>query len=184
MSLLDPAIEAAFQNGRTSNGFPDRQKTWFDFRLGMREDGWPGPAPGKENQLIKRVLVSGGEVGQSSVHRAHFLDDMVRLVPDGIAQFGKRVEEVERRGEKMVLTFQDGSTADADAVVGCDGVKSRTREILLGKSNPMTKPTFTGKYAYRGLITMEKAAAAIGNEYARNSQVSQHILRFQDEKKY
>jgi len=162
----------AFMNGRTCNAFPDRQDTWFDFRLGMREDAWQGEAPGKEDELVARVLVKEGDLGQSSVHRAHFLDAIVKLVPEGVAEFGKRVAEVERKGDKMVLKFADGTTAEADAVVGCDGVKSRTREILLGVDHPMTRPTFTGKYAYRGLIPMDKAAAAIGDEFARNSQVS------------
>ena len=82
----------------------------------------------------------------------------------------------------MMLTFQDGSTAEADAVIGCDGVKSRTRQILLGEDHESTNPTFTGKYAYRGLIPMEKAAKALGDALARNSQMylgrHGHVLTF------
>jgi salicylate hydroxylase len=111
---------------------------------------------------------------------------LVNLVPDGVAQFGKRVEKVEQKGEKMLLTFHDGSTAEADAVIGCDGVKSRTRQILLGEKHETTNPTFTGKYAYRGLIPMEKAAKALGEELARNSQMylgrHGHVLTFPIEK--
>jgi salicylate hydroxylase len=104
-------------------------------------------------------------------------------VPDGVAHFGKRIQDVsEQENGKMKLTFQDGSIAEADAVLGCDGVKSRTRQILLGEKHPSTNPTFTGKYAYRGLIPMEKAVGAIGEELARNSQMylgrHGHILTF------
>ena len=126
--------------------------------------------------------VMAGDVGHSSVHRAHFLDVLVKLVPDGVANFGKRVENVEKVGEKMQITFHDGSTAEADAVIGCDGVKSRTRQIVLGKDHESTNPTFTGKYAYRGLIPMEKAAGALGDDLARNSQMYMgrhgHVLTF------
>ena len=126
--------------------------------------------------------VMAGDVGHSSVHRAHFLDVLVKLVPDGVAKFGKRVENVEKVGEKMQIPFHDGSTAEADAVIGCDGVKSRTRQIVLGKDHESTNPTFTGKYAYRGLIPMEKAAGALGDDLARNSQMYMgrhgHVLTF------
>jgi salicylate hydroxylase len=120
------------------------------------------------------------------VHRAHFLDVLVKLIPEGVAKFGKRVENVEKRGQEILLTFHDGSTAVADAVIGCDGVKSRTRQILLGENHQSTNPTFTGKYAYRGLIPMEKAANALGDELARNSQMylgrHGHVLTFPIEK--
>lgn len=185
MSLIDPEIEEGYKRIATSNAFPSKKTSWFDFRLGMKGDAWKElQCPGDENQEVAQV--KAGNVGQSSVHRAHFLDELVKLVPEGIARFGKRVEGVEREGEKMRLRFHDGTTAEADAVIGCDGVKSRTRQILLGEKHETTNPTFTGKYAYRGLIPMEKAVAAIGEEFARNSQMylgeHGHLLTFPIEK--
>jgi salicylate hydroxylase len=185
MSLIDPKIEEGYKRCATSNAFPSKKTSWFDFRLGMKESAWKEfESPGKEDQEIAQV--KAGSVGQSSVHRAHFLDELVKLVPEGIAKFGKRVEKVEKVGEKMRLTFHDGSAAEADAVIGCDGVKSRTRQILLGENHKSTNPTFTGKYAYRGLIPMEKAVGAIGEELARNSQMylgeHGHLLTFPIEK--
>jgi salicylate hydroxylase len=187
MTLLDPSIEEGYNRVATNNGSPHKKETWFDFRLGMSEKGWKEhPCPGKADQAIAQVLVQAGAVGQSSVHRAHFLDELVRLVPNEIAEFGKRVEGVEQVGDKMKLTFHDGSTAEADAVIGCDGVKSRTRQILLGEKSEAFSPTFTGKYAYRGLIPMEKAVKTLGEELAMNSQMylgeHGHMLTFPIEK--
>lgn len=181
MSLIDPDIKKGYDKIATSNAWPDKKKLWFDFNLGQKGEMWGDmKAPGKE--MLRVAQVVAGDIGQSSVHRAHFLDVLVNLVPDGVAKFGKRVEQVEKKGEKMVLTFHDGSTATADAVIGCDGVKSRTRQILLGENHPTTNPTFTGKYAYRGLIPMGKAVGVIGEELARNSQMYMgrhaHILTF------
>lgn len=80
------------------------------------------------------------------------------------------------------MKFKDGSTAEADAVIGCDGIKSQVRPMLLGKTSPAAHATFTGKYAYRGLIPMDKAAELLGDELARNSQMyfgyHGHILTF------
>jgi salicylate hydroxylase len=185
MSLIDPDIKIGYDKIATSNAWPEKKKLWFDFNLGPKENGWKDlKAPGREGQQVAQVVAL--EVGQSSVHRAHFLDVLVNLIPNGVAEFGKRVENVEKKGQKILLTFHDGSTAEADAVIGCDGVKSRTRQILLGENHQTTNPTFTGKYAYRGLIPMEKAAKALGDELARNSQMyigrHAHVLTFPIEK--
>lgn len=78
--------------------------------------------------------------------------------------------------------FEDGTREEADAIVGCDGIKSRTRHIVLGADHPAANPVFSGKYAYRGLIPMEKAVSALGDELARNSQIYMghhgHVLTF------
>lgn len=181
MSLIDPNIKKGYDKIATRNAWPEKQKFWFDFNLGQKGDIWGDiKAPGKE--MLRVAQVVAGDIGQSSVHRAHFLDILVNLIPDGVAKFGKRLDKMDKKGEKMILTFHDGSTAEADAVIGCDGVKSRTRQILLGKNHHTTNPTFTGKYAYRGLIPMEKAVGAIGDELARNSQMYMgrhgHVLTF------
>lgn len=44
-------------------------------------------------------------------------------------QFGRVASKVERVGEKMVVTFQNGTTATGDIVVGADGANS------IGKSS-------------------------------------------------
>jgi salicylate hydroxylase len=62
-----------------------------------------------------------------------------------------------------VLHFADGSTAQHNAVLGCDGIKSRTRSLVLGDSD-VPAAVFSGKYAYRGLIPMAKAVEIIGDE--------------------
>ncbi|KAL3418985.1 mannitol 1-phosphate dehydrogenase [Phlyctema vagabunda] len=187
MSLIDPDIMKGYEKRATRNAWPEKQPNWFDFQVGVKENGWKafvGNAPAKEGEKVAEV--KAGNIGQSSVHRAHFLDELVKLVPDEVAEFGKRVEKVDKRGEKMLLTFQDGSTAEADAVIGCDGVKARTRQIVLGEDHPATHAEFSGVYAYRGLIPMEKAVAAVGDELARNSQMylghNGHLLTFPIEK--
>lgn len=183
MALIDPAIREGYNRRVTTNFYPEKMKTWFDFRIG--QEHWEGKAPGKVGQHIASVLASD-DVGQSSVHRAHFLDELIKLVPKEVAEFGKRVKNVKAAGDKMVITFSDGSTAEADAVLGCDGIKSRTKEILLGKEHETAHAVFSGKYAYRGLIPMDKAIKAVGEEYARNSQMylgqHGHVLTFPIEK--
>lgn len=67
------------------------------------------------------------------------------------------------------MRFSDGSVEEADVVIGCDGIKSKVRGLIVGESHPSAAPSFTHKYAYRGLVPMEKAIEAIGEELASNS---------------
>jgi salicylate hydroxylase len=72
--------------------------------------------------------------------------------------------------------------ANLSSVIGCDGIKSHVRRLLVGDEDPQSRPSYTHKYAYRGLVPMEKAIAAIGEELATNRIMHMgkdgHILTF------
>lgn len=61
--------------------------------------------------------------------------------------------------------------AEADAVVGCDGVRSRVRQILRRHESDVEDMQFTRKIAHRALIPMDQARAALGDELAGNAQL-------------
>lgn len=178
MELIDSRITKGFEKCATSNGWPEKKENWFDFRVGKSES--------RDSQHVEVdtfvATVKCGKMGQNSVHRAHFLDELVKLIPDGVAQFGKRMTNITQDGERAVLHFEDGTSAEADTVIACDGIKSRARQILLGVDHPAAKAVFTGKYAYRGLIPMNEAVNALGDELARNPQMYMgyqgHVLTF------
>lgn len=66
------------------------------------------------------------------------------LLP-GTIEWGKKLVDLDDGGRLPRLYFADGSEAEADFVVGADGVSSRMREILLGP----TPPDFSGVVAFR-----------------------------------
>ncbi|KAL1966024.1 hypothetical protein VTN77DRAFT_4964 [Rasamsonia byssochlamydoides] len=177
MELLDPAVAAAYNKHATfhlDHGARQR-KVWSSYRMGM--DGRGGTNTLKAGDHIHEVRVS---VERSSVHRARFLEAMTELVPDGYVSFAKRlVGIVEDEGIK--LEFADGTSVEADAVIGCDGIKSRVRQILLAGDDNID-PVFSRKYAYRGLIPMEEAVAALGEWTAQNAHFhwgyDGHVLTF------
>jgi 2-polyprenyl-6-methoxyphenol hydroxylase-like FAD-dependent oxidoreductase len=90
-----------------------------------------------EGELGSAVLMPPNlRASQSTVHRAQFLDALVELVPSGWAHFDKRLVNIEdktAKGEKgsLVLNFKDGTTAEADAIIGADGIHSHTRTHVL-----------------------------------------------------
>ena len=79
------------------------------------------------------------------LHRGDLHDVLASIVPREIIDLGKRLVGLEESRTGVTLIFADGERADADAVVGADGVHSVVREILLGPE----KPRSTGRVAYR-----------------------------------
>ena len=179
MKLIDPQIRQGYGQIMTRNAFPTKRKTFFDYYAG--EDC----GLGKAGDHIVHVPVSVG-MGQTTVHRAAFLDQLVALVPKENVTFGKKVLSVEELDSGVRIHFQDGKTAEASAAVGCDGVRSKLRLMVLGDDDEAAYPAFTGKYAYRSLIPMDKAVGLLGDELARNNVMwcgqHRHVLTFPIEK--
>lgn len=179
MSRISPLIGPAYEEIATVNWSKEKNQNWFDFMLGQDQD-LVGGKEGKSTDGFVCGLENPS--GGSSVHRAHFLDALVKLIPEGVAHFGKRMLDYEDDGEMVVLKFADGTTATHSAVIGCDGVKSQTRIKILGKDDPAAQPVFSGSYAYRALIPMDEAAAKLGDDAARNSHLYMgrggHVLTF------
>jgi len=176
MKACSPDIYHAFEKVNTKNQWPEKEKVWFDF-----QDGYDKDSPvGKERLLFTLE----NDYGANSVHRAHFLDEMVKLLPDGVTSFKKHLDTIEQpEGDgRIVIKFGDGTTAEADAVIGCDGIKSRTRAWMLGDGHPGASPVYTYKYAYRGLIPMQRAVEALGEDNAKNGKMhlgqDGHVLTF------
>ncbi|KAF4981771.1 hypothetical protein FZEAL_2493 [Fusarium zealandicum] len=169
MEACHPGIYKAFERVCTWNGWESKRGTWFDFLDGIAEDGATFP--------IKTSL------GQNGVHRAHFLDELTKLLPSDRIQFGKQIEDAkEDANGKVVIKFTDGTSASTDALIGCDGIRSRVRQLLVGADHPSAMPTYSHKYAYRGLVPMDKAIEAVGEERARNACMHMgpdgHMLTF------
>ncbi|CAF9919798.1 MAG: hypothetical protein ALECFALPRED_001302 [Alectoria fallacina] len=158
LKLIGPHAWGAFEKHATPNKWESHADVFADHIVGQGEH---------EGELICSQKTKGG---MRSVHRAHFLDELVRGVPTERAHFNKRVQSIEeKQGSPVVLHFKDGMTATADAVVGADGIHSSTREFILGERDMSVHSVFAGSVAYRGLIPMDKAVEKLGAEYAQNS---------------
>jgi salicylate hydroxylase len=134
------------------------QDIWFEWRRGV-DAGYLGAS------------VAQG-VGQSSVHRADFLDALAKQLPDGIACFDKRAVRVEEIGERVRVLFSDGTDYQCDLLIAADGIKSSIRDyVLQGLGQPAVAPRFSGTCAYRGMIDSEKLRAAY-----RAAGVDEHLI--------
>jgi salicylate hydroxylase len=165
MQMIDPRIKRAYDRHAASNFGAAQKDYYFQFRLGM--DGRPNT--GTEGLAAGHLISQPGGAGKgmSMIHRATFLNELVAMLPQGCTSFGKRLDCLETTKEGVTLHFADGTAATASAVVGCDGVKSKVRQSMFSMQS---RPRFTGKYAYRGLIPMDRAVDIVGQDRARNSQ--------------
>ncbi|KAK5087576.1 hypothetical protein LTR70_006930 [Exophiala xenobiotica] len=176
MKLCHQGIYDAFERICTRNAWPSKQKVWFDYLNGYDKSL-------KEAGHQEAAFTITSSIGQNGVHRARFLEELVKLLPGDIANFGKRVKTIsETESGKQEMHFEDGSTAEADAVIGSDGIKSQVRKVMFGENHPCAHPSYTHKYAYRGLVPMDQAVNAIGEERGKNSCMHMgpggHVLTF------
>lgn len=185
MKVCHKGIYEGWERVRTRNIWPSKKLVWFDYIDAYGdgdEDNDDDDDNGESDEKARKIAFTiTNEVGQGGLHRAHFLAELVKLLPEGIAQFKKRVTSVtdplaEKRedngssdNKKLVIHFTDGTSAEADAVIGCDGIKSAVRRHIVGEDSPSAWPSFTHQIAYRGLIPMQDAIAAVGKEIAENS---------------
>ena len=139
MALLSPKIYHAFTKCKTDNVWENQKQAFFTCRVGdeRRADKNGFVKPGKKvGDALFQVKFSEDDSDSGGVYRAHFLNELVKSVPEGVAKFGKKVIEVrdtEDRSGDVVLRFRDGTSARHTAVVGCDGIKSQTRVFVLGE---------------------------------------------------
>ncbi len=108
MRVLDPRIHAAFKKVAARNA-----TDWFQWVNGYSHNSADGNDVHEE--LIYKMYL--GERGFEGCHRADFLDELVKMMPEGKVEFNKNLESIVDRGdaEKLLLTFRDGSSEEADA---------------------------------------------------------------------
>lgn len=128
----------------------------------------------------EKMGIMGRGAGANSAHRAEFLDILVKELPDGHAEFGKRCVKVEQTNDTVRVSFEDETSYECDGVIGSDGINSRVRTAVLGRT---VQPLFTGTQVYRGLIPMEDLQQAMKSEHLANVPQmwlgpDRHILTF------
>ncbi|WP_149535837.1 FAD-dependent monooxygenase [Siccirubricoccus phaeus] len=83
-----------------------------------------------------------------NIHRADLHEILLSALVPGTLRLGQGLLGVNQRGETLRLDFADGSRAEADLVVGADGIHSRLRALLFGEA----PPRFTGRMAQRAIF--------------------------------
>ena len=89
-----------------------------------------------------------------TVHRADLLAVIASGFPAERIRLGHRLAGLDHDGGRVVARFDNGARAEADVLIGADGINSAVRAALLGEE----APRFAGCVAYRGLVPVERIA--------------------------
>ena len=109
------------------------------------------------------------------MHRGDLHEALVSVVPAEIIHLGKKLVGLEQGGRRVTLAFADGTRAEADAVIGADGVHSVVREILLGPETPIHR----GRVAYRAVFPaslLDGATSAVAHQVVGPRPPHRHLL--------
>ncbi|KAJ1301318.1 hypothetical protein OPQ81_003720 [Rhizoctonia solani] len=155
---------------------------WFEWRNGQ----------GQGQELIGATHAY--PIANSTAHRAHFLNALVKHIPKSISHFGKRLVSIEKLAglerKDIRLHFEDGSSHDTDIVIGYDGIHSKVREHLQSAKRISntdsgdSKLQWSGSWAWRGMIPTEKflerVPTKMGEHYSKTPQMflgkDKHLL--------
>jgi 6-hydroxynicotinate 3-monooxygenase len=86
------------------------------------------------------------------IHRGDLHAVLERGVAPGTIAFDHQLVDLQENNGSVRLFFTNGATADADIVIGADGIRSKVREFLLGPGPPQ----FVGAVAYRAIFPAER----------------------------
>ena len=184
LQKISPEVYKAFEAIATRTPFAPRKESFIVHRM-VRDPADHPPKTYLSGQFQKHDVANAGaqaygpnadqEIysndhpgGAASVHRARYLEELVKFVPPERCHFGKRLEHLATSPSSgpVRLNFRDGTTATADAVIGTDGLHSVVRQHVLGSDHPAANPVFAGHVSYRRLVPMTEARAFLSEEEA------------------
>jgi len=96
------------------------------------------------------------------VHRNDFIQALLGVLPEGMVHIGHKLETITDHGDRATLTFADGTSAEADLVIGADGIKSTVRRLFSDQ-----QPVYAGEHAYRVVVNADDAHGLVTDDNLR-----------------
>jgi 2-polyprenyl-6-methoxyphenol hydroxylase-like FAD-dependent oxidoreductase len=108
------------------------------------------------------------------MHRADFIELLAATLPAGMVHTGHRAVDFGQDGHRARVRFANGASAEADVVIGADGIHSELRAHVF----PPSKPVFHGTISYRGLVARERLPHWPMDRWQMWAGPSRHFLVF------
>ncbi|TYB66097.1 FAD-dependent oxidoreductase [Nonomuraea sp. PA05] len=90
--------------------------------------------------------------------------DLARAIADTVRapiRYGATIESADQHPDGVTVRLSDGTTREADLLVGADGARSRVRELAFG---PVT-PRYLGHQVTASIITDPELSRRVGTRY-------------------
>ena len=107
----------------------------------------------KEGRLQKVLPLNTAQSGGSYyvIHRVDLHRILAESCPASDLHLNKRCTQVELRNGSVGLSFADGTSHEAELVIGCDGIRSFVRKSVFGGEGPR----YAGTMCWRSLVPVE-----------------------------
>jgi salicylate hydroxylase/6-hydroxynicotinate 3-monooxygenase len=106
------------------------------------------------------------------MHRADLHEALYSALPPEIVHLNKKLVGLDQSNGQVTLSFADGTKAQADAVIGADGVHSLVRDIIIGPDAPIHK----GRIAYRAIFDASLMSGEIAPSRTKWWGPDRHIV--------
>jgi len=106
------------------------------------------------------------------MHRADLHEALYSVLPPGIVHLNRKLVGLDQARNQVMLSFADGTTAQADAVIGADGVHSLVRDLIIGPDAPLHK----GRVAYRAVFDSSLMSGEIKPSRTKWWGLDRHIV--------
>ena len=130
---------------------------------------------------IAALTDSNSNPGEIIVHRARFLEELLKDMPPSVMHANKKlihIDELKPANDgslpRLTLKFSDGSSDQVHAIIGADGIHGYVRRFVLGDDNPLTIPVYAGWWDTRNLVSVEQGTKAIGSKFVEPQYPRQH----------
>ncbi len=87
-----------------------------------------------------------------NIHRGDLHYVLEHGVAPGTIAFDHQLVDLKETADSIQLIFANGATAEADLLIGADGIRSKVRDVLLGPE----LPRFVGAVAHRAIFPAER----------------------------
>ena len=122
---------------------------WFEVSALIYRDGRTGRLIGRHDAgPAYRQRFGAPYVG---IHRAELQAILSAAVGMDCIHLRKRLVDIDDSGAHAALRFDDGSTIEADLVVGADGARSVVRRWMIGYDDAL----YSGCSGFRGVVPMD-----------------------------
>jgi 2-polyprenyl-6-methoxyphenol hydroxylase-like FAD-dependent oxidoreductase len=106
------------------------------------------PIAGRKTFAQDGSLIGAMDFPQTNTSWDRLFHVLRAAMPEGHYHLGKALTDISQSDGAATLSFADGTSVEADLVVGADGFRSTVRKTFL----PDADPVYAGYVAWRGLV--------------------------------